>query len=155
MAKLLRGDRIGKLGQIMLGCSATLFDVTHQKILLTRRTDNGRWCLPGGRVDPGETVAEACIREMLEETGLQVEIVRLVGIYSSPDFLLEYADGERCHVVALNFEVQIVSGVLGISNETTEFGYFSQAEITSLDVMEHHLERIQDAFDNVAATIVK
>ena len=139
----------------MLGCSATLFDSTRQSILLTRRTDNGRWCLPGGRVDPGETVAEACIREMAEETGLIVQIVRLMGVYSSPDFLLEYADGERCHVVALNFEVTAIDGTLSTSRETTEFGYFSEAAIAPLDLMEHHRERIQDSFSQPAATVIK
>jgi ADP-ribose pyrophosphatase YjhB (NUDIX family) len=155
VAKLLQGDRIAKLGHITLGCSAILFDPTRQQILLTRRTDNGRWCLPGGRVDPGETVAEACIREMAEETSLEVRVVRLLGVYSNPDFLLEYGDGERCHIVALNFEVEAISGTLSTSNETTEFGFFSAQEIFEMDVMEHHQERIQDAFSPFTGAIVR
>ncbi|HEY9603262.1 MAG TPA: NUDIX domain-containing protein, partial [Allocoleopsis sp.] len=82
MVKIARGDRIGKSGKITLGCSAAVFDPTRQKLLLTRRTDNGRWCLPGGRMDAGEEAAEACIREVLEETGLHVRIERLIGVYS-------------------------------------------------------------------------
>ena len=155
MAKLLQGDRIAKLGHITLGCSATLFDPTRQQILLTRRTDNGRWCLPGGRVDPGETVTEACIREMVEETSLEVRVIRLLGVYSNPDFLLEYGDGERCHIVALNFEVEAISGTLSTSNETTEFGFFSALEIAGMDLMEHHQERIQDAFRPFTGAIVR
>ena len=155
MANVLRGDRIARLGDIVLGCSAVLFNPTKEKILLTRRTDNGRWCLPGGRVDPGESVTEACLREVLEETGLQAQIIRLIGVYSDPNYLIEYADGERCHVVALNFEVEAIAGTLTTSNETTEYGYFSAEAITQMDVMEHQVERIHDAFLEQTQVVVK
>lgn len=54
------------------------------KVLLTLREDLHVWCLPGGHVEPGESLAEAALRETLEETGLRVELNRLVGIYSQP-----------------------------------------------------------------------
>lgn len=155
MAKLLYGDRISKLGVVLLGCSATIFDPTRQKVLLTRRTDNGRWCLPGGGLEPGESVTEACCREVREETGLDAEVVRLIGVYSDPHRLLEYADGNRFHLISLSFEVRVVGGELALSEETTAYGYFSRAEMAELDVMEHHLERIDDAFQMQAAAYVK
>ena len=155
MAKIVYGDSIGKLGKITLGCSAAIFDPTRQKVLLTRRTDNGRWCLPGGRMEAGEDAAEACIREVLEETSLHVRIERLIGVYSNPNFIIEYADGERCHFVVLHFEATSIAGTLSISEETTEYGYFSLNEITSMDVMEHHLERIQDAFAAQTAAFIR
>ena len=105
MARYYGGDRIGGNGRLLLGCSATLFDERGDKVLLTRRADNGRWCLPGGAVEAGESVAEACEREVWEETGLRVQVARLLGVYSNPHRLLEYADGNRYHLVALNFEV--------------------------------------------------
>ena len=145
MAKLLYGERIGRLGAVRLGCSAMLFDEKREKILLTRRTDNGQWCLPGGGVDPGESVAEACAREMLEETGLEVRVGRLLGVYSNPHRLVEYQDGNRCQIIALNFEVEQIGGALGLSSETTDYGFFSPAEIEGMDLMEHHRERIADA----------
>ena len=155
MAKLVQGERIGKLGKVVLGCSAIVFDAAKQKVLLTRRTDNGRWCLPGGRIDPGESAAEACAREVLEETGLEVCVGRLVGVYSDPNYLIEYADGERCHVFALHFEVEVTGGTLGISEETTEYGYFSQDEMAGIDLMEHHWQRIPDSFADQTTTFVR
>jgi ADP-ribose pyrophosphatase YjhB (NUDIX family) len=146
VAKIIEGERIGKLARLALGCSATVFDSSGQKVLLTRRTDNGRWCLPGGRVEPGESVVETCLRETLEETGLQVRIVRLLGVYSSPHRMVEYPDGNRYQVVALNFEVEPIGGALMISDETTDYGYFSWDQITHMDVMETHVERLTDAF---------
>ncbi len=74
MAKLVYGERIGREGRLMVGCSAVLFDEKREKILLTQRSDNGRWCLPGGQMERGESLAETCIREVEEETGLQVQI---------------------------------------------------------------------------------
>jgi 8-oxo-dGTP pyrophosphatase MutT (NUDIX family) len=145
MAKIVQGDRIGLTAPLSIGCSALIFDAAREKILLTRRQDNGRWCLPGGRVEPGESVAEACIRETLEETGLEVRVKRLIGVYSSPHMLLEYADGNRYQLIAHSFEAEIIGGTLGLSNETTEAGYFSPEEITTIDLMEHHRPRIQDA----------
>ena len=146
MAKLIHGDRIGETGRLLVGCSAVIFDSTGQKVLLTRRADNGRWCLPGGRMEPGESAAEACAREVWEETGLRVKIERLIGIYTSPHRIVTYPDGNRWQIVALNFEVQVVEGELQLSNETTDFGYFSLNTMEQLDLMEHHQERIEDAF---------
>ena len=94
MATLIHGDRIGRDATVQFGCSAFVPNESGAKVLLTRRTDNGRWCLPGGRMDPGESAAETCVREVLEETGLQVEVVRLIGLYSSPNVIIAYADGK-------------------------------------------------------------
>lgn len=155
MAKLIYGDRIGKQGRLRLGCSATIFDSARQKVLLTRRTDNGQWCLPGGGMDPGESAAEACAREVFEETGLRVQIVQLLGVYSNPDVLIEYADGNRFQIVALNFEAQITEGEPRIREEVTEVGYFSGEEIDELDLMSHHRERIRDAFAGQPAAFIR
>jgi ADP-ribose pyrophosphatase YjhB (NUDIX family) len=155
VAKIIEGDRIGKLGTLALGCSATIFDSTRLKVLLTRRTDNGRWCLPGGRTESGESITETCLRETLEETGLQVRIVRLLGVYSSPHRLVEYPDGNRYQIVALNFEAEPIGGALTISDETTDYGYFSWDEITRMDVMETHVERLTDVFSGQPAPFVR
>jgi ADP-ribose pyrophosphatase YjhB (NUDIX family) len=147
MARYFEGDRIGRNGRLLLGCSATLFDDRRSKILLTRRADNQRWCLPGGAMEPGESVTEACEREMWEETGLRVRVTRLLGVYSTPHRLLEYADGNRYHLVSLNFEVVWVEGQLQLSDETTAYGYFSGDEIADMDIIEPHRERIRDLWE--------
>ena len=155
MAKLIQGERVGKLGMLSTGASAVIFDETKEKVLLTRRTDNGRWCLPSGRMEPGESAAETCARETWEETGLHVRIGRLIGIYTSPDYLIEYADGNRRQIVAMSFEDVVTGGVIGKSDETTEFDYFSFADMQQIDVMEHHVERIRDAFAGKEAAFVR
>jgi len=155
MATLQQGDRIGRLARISFACSAQIFDRTGEQVLLTRRRDNGRWCLPGGRMEPGESAAEACVREVWEETGLQVEIVRLIGLYSSPHWLIEYADGNRRQIVAAHFLVRVVGGELSLSDETSEFGYFSHDELSALDLMETHTNRIHDGFTDQAHAFIR
>lgn len=154
MAKVTHGDRIGKLGKLGLGCSAIIFDNTRNKVLLTRRQDNGLWCLPGGHMESGESISEACEREVWEETGLRVRVTRLIGVYSSPHRLVEYADGNRYHMVNMSFEAEPLSGTLQLSDETTDFGYFTLAEIDSMELLDSHEIRIQDALTSREAAIL-
>ena len=61
----------------------------------------------------------------------------------------------KAHIVALSFEAEIVGGEPGLSNETTEWGYFSLEEIANLEMLSGHLERIKDIFTGQAAAFVK
>ncbi|MBT3339104.1 MAG: NUDIX domain-containing protein [Anaerolineae bacterium] len=155
MTTIHYGERIGKEGKIRLGCSAVIFDETKQKVLLTQRADNGQWCLPSGGVDPGETVEETCVREVYEETGLNVRVTRFVGVYSDPHRMVEYPDGNKVHVVALSFEAEIIGGELGLSDETTDFDYFTPEEMEKLDMLLNHKERILDAYKNLIVPVIK
>lgn len=143
--KIVHGPRVGAGGRIALCTNAVVFDQKRRKVLLTRRADNGQWCLPGGHVDPGETVAESCAREVLEETGLRVRVGRIIGVYSSPDRVVDYGDGNRYQIVSLSFEAEVKSGTLATSPETTASGFYPLEEIEGMDLMEHHRERIADA----------
>ena len=154
MTKVFYGPRLSKQGKIRLGCSAAIFD-ERGRILLTRRADNGQWCLPGGRMESGESVAEACEREVLEETGLNVRVKRLVGVYSHPDQLVVYPDGKKAHIVALHFEAEIIGGELGLSNETTDFGYFTLQELEGLEFLGRHKERILDTLEKQPEALIK
>lgn len=144
--RIVEGKRVARQAHLRPGCYAAIFDASRTKILLTRRADNRLWCLPGGKIEPGESVAEACLREVREETGLQVRVVRLIGVYSSPDWMVEYPDGRRTQAVALCFEAVIEGGALGESCEVCEFGYFDVDEAAGLALCNDHYQRIQDAF---------
>jgi len=154
MTQVLYGPRLSKEGKVRLGCSAAIFD-EQGRILLTRRADNGQWCLPGGRLESGESVTEACEREVLEETGLTVRVTRLVGVYSHPNQLVVYPDGNKAHIVALHFEAEVVGGELGLSNETTDYGYFTVQELEGLEFMGRHKERILDTLERRTEALIK
>lgn len=153
--QVLYGERWGKQGKLQIGCSAIIFDEKSEKVLLTRRADNGRWCLPGGTMESGESVAEACEREVLEETGLTVRVRRLIGVYSNPDQLVIYPDGNKAHFVVLSFEAEIMGGELSLSNETTDFGYFSISEMENMPMHGHHNQRVEDALVTTGETLIK
>jgi 8-oxo-dGTP pyrophosphatase MutT (NUDIX family) len=153
--QVLYGERLGKQGTLRLGCSAIIFDEKRKKVLLTRRADNGRWCLPGGGMESGESAAEACEREVLEETGLTVRVKRLIGVYSNPDQLVIYPDGNKVYFVVLSFEAEIINGELILSEETTEFGYFSLLEMESMPMHGHHKQRIEDALTMTGEALIK
>src|SRR5436190_8238823 len=153
--QILQGGRIGKTAELVIGCAAIIFDDAHEKILLTRRSDNGRWCLPGGRMEAGESASECCIRETREETQLDVEIVRLVGVYSSPDMVIQYKDGNRRQVVAMSFECRVIRGTSGLSDETTEVGWFTPKQIETMDLVELHRQRIPDALEGRTEAFIR
>ena len=154
MTQVLYSERISRQGKIRLGCSAAIFD-EQGRVFLTRRVDNGQWCLPSGGMEPGESVTEACAREVWEETGLRVRVIRLVGVYSHPDQLTVYPDGNKFHIVALHFEAEVVSGEPGLSDETTDFGYFSMEEIQSMEFLGRHKERILDTLEKHPEALIK
>jgi 8-oxo-dGTP pyrophosphatase MutT (NUDIX family) len=155
MTQILYGPRLGKEGKLRVGCSATIFDQKREKVLLTQRTDNGRWCLPGGGMESGESAAEACEREVWEETGLKVRVTRLIGVYSNPDQLVVYPDGNKAFFVVLSFEAEIIDGELGLSNETTAFGYYSPVEMENMPMHGEHKQRVEDALLNQQAVLIK
>ena len=153
--KVVQGERVGKQGKIRLGCSAVLFDENGESVLLTRRSDNGQWCLPGGMIDPGESVAEGCEREVREETGLDVRVVRLVGVYSDPNLLTIYPDGNAFQVIVLCFMVERLGGEMGLSNETTDIRFFPLPEALQADLFHGHAGHIQDAVAGQVAAFVR
>ena len=75
---------------------------------------------------------------------MSVRVKRLVGVYSHPDQLIVYPDGGKFQIIALHFEAEIIGGNLGLSNETTDFGYFTLDEIEKMEMLGRHKERILD-----------
>jgi 8-oxo-dGTP pyrophosphatase MutT (NUDIX family) len=140
------GERIALGAEVMLGAAAVVFD-PNQRLLLIQRTDNEEWCLPGGKLDAGESMAEACLRELYEETGLLGKIDRILGLYSSPDSVVVYRDGVRRQVVTVTFLVTPQAEArLEPGAEALDARYFERNEIEDLAVLELHKIRIADAF---------
>ena len=154
MVKIMTGHRVGKNGRLGVGCSACIFDGSGEKILLVRRVEDGRWAVPGGYMESGESFTEACKREVFEETGLEVNVKRLIGVYTSPNLLLVYPDGNKWQLVVLHFEAELMNGELKLSDETTSFGFFSLAEINTLDMNGLDRKRVLDGFSTSQNTFV-
>lgn len=115
------------------------------KILLERRSDNGLWGLPGGAIHAGESVREAALREVKEETGLNIRITSLLGVYSEPNGrIVTYPDnGDVAHLVDIAFTAEIVSGQLTVSRESLELNFFS-LDALPLEIVPPAVQPIED-----------
>jgi 8-oxo-dGTP pyrophosphatase MutT (NUDIX family) len=131
------------------GATAVIFD-SRGRLLLQKRGDNGRWGLPGGAVEVGESVAAACVREVKEETGYDVEVVRLVGVYSDPDWTtIRYADGNVFQFVTTLFECRVVGGEPTLCEETTALDWADPRQLPE-PFLPNHVQRVRDALERRA-----
>ena len=90
------------------------------RILLQRRTDNNQWALPGGAMDLGESIAGCARREVHEETGLTVELLGIVRVYTDPGHVFPYDDGEVRQEFSICFHARPTGGTLAASAESHE-----------------------------------
>ena len=134
------------------GANAIVLNEAGQ-VLLIRRADNGRWCLPGGHVDYGETVAQCVVRETYEETGVEVEVERLSGVYSQP---YEAREGlaRPSHYVIMAFLCRPAGGEMRLSCESTDVRYFCPDELPET-LWSWHRERIEDALRRQTAPFIR
>ncbi len=116
------------------------------ELLLMQRSDNAHWGIPGGFVEPGESITQAVAREVAEETGVRIAVGRLVGVYSDPaTMVVAYPDGRRIHVVNLCFEARPIGvGAATTPDETLASGYFARDALPEPLVPIHRV-RIEDA----------
>lgn len=116
----------------------------NEHVLLCHRRDHDLWNLPGGGLESGEAPWEGVIREVKEETGLDVAVVQLTGVYSKP------AQDE----VVFNFICQVIGGELKTTNEADKFRYFALSELPK-NTVPKQVERIQDALNQSPAPALK
>lgn len=119
-----------------------------EKILLTKREDFEVWCLPGGGVEEGESLAEGAIREAMEETGLDVELTRLVGVYSR-------LGGGMSDVHAVLYAAKPIGGELKTQpHETIEVAFFPFDQLPE-EMLFGHRMRVHDAIHDSRGVSVR
>ncbi|HEY9409426.1 MAG TPA: NUDIX domain-containing protein [Jiangellaceae bacterium] len=133
-----------KIGHDLLwlpGVTAVVFDDV-SRVLLGRRSDDGRWTTIGGIPEPGEQPAVCAVREVLEETGVTATVERLVSVRAGEP--MSYPNGDRAQFLDLTFRCRYVSGEAHVADdESLEVGWFGPAELPDLDDVCHR--RIEEA----------
>jgi ADP-ribose pyrophosphatase YjhB (NUDIX family) len=106
----------------------------HGAVLLIRRTDNNLWALPGGAMEFGESITQPAVREVEEETGIQVLITGLVGIYTDPHHLVEFSDGEVRQQFSICFTARPTGGAPTTSDESSDVRYVQPRCLDELEI---------------------
>ncbi len=134
--------RAPKANSIVPAVSAIVTD-DHNAILLILRTDNNYWSIPGGSVKPGESLRDAAAREVREETGIDCQVTGLVGIYSDPNHVAAYDDGEVRQEFSICFTTRMLGGAIRTSSESSEVRFVPLETIQQLRIHPSILLRIQ------------
>ncbi|BCJ74496.1 NUDIX hydrolase [Catellatospora sp. IY07-71] len=127
--------------------ATTAFVRDGDRVLLIRRTDNGLWSLPGGGQEIGEYLAETAVRETLEETGVQIKVVGLVGIYSDPNHVVAYTDGEIRQQFSVCLRGEYLGGEPTPSAESSDVRWVERAELEELAIHPSTRLRIEHGYD--------
>jgi 8-oxo-dGTP pyrophosphatase MutT (NUDIX family) len=129
-----------KPNSMVVAASAVVTD-DHGRILLQRRRDNDLWALPGGGMEMTDSLPGTAVREVKEETGLDVEVTGLVGTYTDPRHVIAYSDGEVRRQFNVCFRARVIGGELAISDESTELRWVEPADLEALPM--HHTQRLR------------
>lgn len=109
-------SKVGHNKIILIFAGGCIFN-EKKEVLLQRRGDSNKWGFPGGAIELGETPQMAAIREAKEETGLDVKVGRLIGIYTDCD--MAYPNGDQAQSIVIAFELHVVGGELFCDKEET------------------------------------
>jgi 8-oxo-dGTP diphosphatase len=139
-------EKIGHDLVMIPGVTALIFNDAGD-VLLHRSADDNRWYTIGGALDPGETPADAAVREVREETGLHVVPDRVVGVYVDPEVV--YPNGDRVLYVSTCFACRTAGGTLAPGDdESIELRYFPPHDLPEL--LPTHRHRIEQALKHEA-----
>jgi ADP-ribose pyrophosphatase YjhB (NUDIX family) len=117
------------------------------RVLLIHRTDNDLWALPGGAQEIGEYIAETVVRETQEEAGIDVEVLDVIGIYTNPNHVVEFSDGEVRQQFSICFRARYLGGELATSSETSEARWVARDQLGGLQIHPSMRLRIDHGFE--------
>jgi len=126
------------------------------EVLLQKRKDVGKWCILSGHIEFGETVHDAIVREILEETNAYSEIVRLIGVYSTPEYSTYHYDSKHVQYVISYFEAKLLSPISAKlpNEETLELKYFKTDNLPK-DMAQVNPHWLTDALDRTTPVFVR
>jgi 8-oxo-dGTP diphosphatase len=137
--------RIGHQKALIVYGSVILRD-ERRRILLQRRADNGLWGLPGGILEPGESILDCTRRELDEETGLLAGDLRLTGLYSDPLYDVVYPNGDQVQQYTICFEGRLSGGQMRLDPlETSDLAFFDRSAMPRDQIADFYLDMLRDA----------
>ena len=135
-----------KPNSIVVACTVFVVD-DQDRVLLIRRTDNSLWAIPGGAQDFGEYIGQTAVRETKEESGIDIEVTGIVGIYTDPKHVIAYTDGEVRQQFSICFQGRYLGGEPTPSSESSEVRWTPRADLDTLDIHPSMRLRINHGYE--------
>jgi ADP-ribose pyrophosphatase YjhB (NUDIX family) len=142
-----RNPTAPKANSIVVAVTAFILDAD-DRVLMIRRTDSGLYAIPGGQQEIGETVSQTVVREVKEETGIDVEPTELIGVYSDPGHVIAFTDGEVRQEFSICFRAHPIGGELRTSDESSEVLWIERSHLNDLDIHPSIRLRIDHGYAN-------
>lgn len=124
--------------------AAAVAIIENGNILMLRRSDNNKWTMPGGTLEFGESLTDCAVREVKEESGLDVQITDVIGTYTDPNIRVAYSDGEVRQEFTIVYSGQFVSGTVALDDESTGYHWVPLASVDSLELADSQRRRLKD-----------
>ena len=142
-----------KANRIVVACTVFVSDA-QDRVLLIQRTDNSLWAIPGGAQDFGEYIAETAVRETKEESGIDIEVIGVVGIYTNPKHVMAYTDGEVRQQFSICFRGRYLAGEPTLSSESSHVRWVSRDELDGLSIHPSMRLRIDHGYEHRAEAYI-
>ena len=124
-------SKVGNQVLMIPGVAAVILNESNQ--LLLQKKSDGSWSLPAGMIEPGESPSQAVIREVREETGLAVEVERVLGVFGGEGFGFAYPNGDQVEYTVIMFKCQQTGQFAeDLDEETIELAWFSRSDMPTL-----------------------
>ncbi|MBN2504831.1 MAG: NUDIX domain-containing protein [Bacilli bacterium] len=143
-------NMVGNAKVMLNACSVVIVNDKNE-VLLQKRSDNSLWGLPGGLMELDESIETCAIREVKEETNLDIEIIRFIGVFNNP--MMRWRETDEARVIAFAFAARVIGGELRINDtESLGFGYFSRDNLPKIHSIDN-LETIHAYYDNAKCLV--
>ncbi|WP_109508929.1 NUDIX domain-containing protein [Nocardioides speluncae] len=129
--------------------AAAVYVEHERRVLLIQRSDNGKWSMPGGTMEYGESLAQCAVREALEETGVRVTCNGVVGVFTDPLHRIQYKDGEVRQEFAVVYRAAYVAGEPTSSPESPRVQWVPRDDVLSLELDRSQRLRLEWALSHV------
>lgn len=127
-------SHVGKEQLLLPSVSVAIFNDANE-ILMMKHIETEKWCIPGGAIECGEEPKEAAIREVMEETSLEISITNLVGVYGGKENSIIYRNGDKVSYINTIYKAKVISGILKPDpTEIIDIGFYSIEEAQKLDI---------------------
>lgn len=147
-------DNAPKANSIVAAASA-IVTLNDGRIVLHKRADNKEWSLLGGGMEYGESISDTILREIKEEAGLKCRIEKVIGLYTNPNHIIEYSDGEIRQEFSICFHCIADNETIVISKESIEIRAFTKEEIELIQLHPAQRIRIDDYFRKEAKAFIR